>query len=125
MRLLFQLSAVVVLATLLLAGCNSSDTKGNKASSNSSSAGSNSSSSTVTLPDASSGHVAPSDGVKRVTTVELRDALEKGTAIVVDVRGDAPYKQSHIKGSISIPENQISARIKELPRDKMIVTYCS
>lgn len=119
MRLLFQLSAAVVLATLALAGCNSSETKGNRASS---SAGS---SSEVKSPRDSSGHIAPSDGVKRVTTVELRDALEKGTAIVIDVRGDSVYKQSHIKGSISIPENQIATRINELPRDKMIVTYCS
>jgi maltose-binding protein MalE len=117
MRLLFQLSAAVVLATLVLAACNSSDTKGNRAASNNSSA--------VKFPDASSGHIAPSDGVKRVTTVELREALEKGTAIIVDVRGDTFYKQNHIKGSINIPENQIAAHLSELPRDKMIVTYCS
>ncbi len=121
MRLLFQLSAAVVLATLLLAGCNSSETQSNRTAGN---AGSNTTSA-VKFPDGSSGHIAPSDGVKRVTTVELRDALEKGTAIVVDVRGDSVYKQNHIKGSISIPENQIAARLGELPRDKMIVTYCS
>ena len=120
MRLLFQLSAAIVLATLMLAACNSSETKGNRAGNNN--VGSNTA---VKFPDASSGHIAPSDGVKRVTTVEVRDAVEKGTAIVVDVRGDSIYKQSHIKGSISIPENQIAARISELPRDKMIVTYCS
>ena len=120
MRLLLSLSAVVVLAILTLAACNSTE-KGNRAGS---SAGSNGNS-VVTFPDTSSGHIAPSDGVKRVTTVELRDALEKGTAIIVDVRGDSVYKQSHIKGSISIPETQIVARLNELPRDKMIVTYCS
>ncbi len=119
MRFLFQLSAAAVLATLVLAACNSSDTKGNKA------AGSIGSNSAVRSPSGSSGHIAPSDGVKRVTTVELRDALEKGTAIVVDVRGDSIYKQNHIKGSISIPENLIASRLSELPRDKMIVTYCS
>jgi rhodanese-related sulfurtransferase len=79
----------------------------------------------VKFPDASSGHIAPPDGVKRITTVELRDALEKGTAIVVDVRGATFYKQNHIKGSISIPEDQIAEHLKELPRDKLIVTYCS
>jgi rhodanese-related sulfurtransferase len=79
----------------------------------------------ATSQSSSSGHIAPADGVKRVTTVEVRDALSKGTAIVIDVRGDSVYKQSHIKGSISIPENQIATRLSELPRDKMIVTYCS
>jgi 3-mercaptopyruvate sulfurtransferase SseA len=120
MRFLFSLSAAVVIALLTLAGCNSSETKGNKVGS---SAGS--SNSAATAPNPSAGHIAPSDGVKRVTTVELRDALEKGTAIVVDVRGDSVYKQNHIKGSISIPGDQLTAHLKELPRDKLIVTYCS
>jgi 3-mercaptopyruvate sulfurtransferase SseA len=122
MRLLFSLSAAVVLAVVTLAACNSSETNGNRASSN---AGSGGNSSVATPQPSSSGHVAPSDGVKRVTTVEVREALSKGTAIVVDVRGDVPYKQNHIKGSVSIPLEQVAARAKELPRDKMIVTYCS
>ena len=115
MRLLLSLSAAVVLAALTMAACNSSETKGNKAGNNSVT------SSTPPAP----GHIAPSDGVKRITTVELRDELAKGTAIVVDVRGDVAYKQNHIKGSISIPLEQVEARSGELPRDKTIVTYCS
>ena len=122
MRLLLSLSAAVVLAILTLAACNSSDTNGNRA--NSSNAGSRGNSA-VSVPSATPGHVAPSDGIKRVTTVELRDALAKGTAIVVDVRGATVYQQSHIKDSISIPLEQTAAHLRELPRDKMIVTYCS
>jgi rhodanese-related sulfurtransferase/predicted small secreted protein len=122
MRLLFSMTAAVVLATLMLAACNSTDNSGNRASGG---AGSNSSGATTPLSTSSPGHVAPSDGVKRVTTIELRDALEKGTAIVVDVRGAASYQQNHIKGSISIPLEEVGARMGELPRDKMIVTYCS
>ncbi|MDT4895544.1 MAG: hypothetical protein QOH25_621 [Acidobacteriota bacterium] len=115
MRLLFSLSAAVVLSILMLAACNSSDTKGNRAGSNSA----------ASFPSTTPGHVAPSDGVKRVTIVELRDAIAKGTAIIVDVRGDSSYQQNHIKGSISIPLDQVPTRLQELPRDKMIVTYCS
>jgi 3-mercaptopyruvate sulfurtransferase SseA len=115
MRLLLSLSAAVVLAVLTLAACNSSEKNANKAGSNGS----------VTSSATPPGHIAPADGVKRVTTVELREALDKGTAIVVDVRGDVAYKQNHIKGSISIPGEQIAAHLKDLPRDKMIVTYCS
>jgi rhodanese-related sulfurtransferase len=118
MRLLLSLSAAAVLAVLTLAACNSSETKGNKVLGNS---GASSSASSAATP----GHIAPSDGVKRVTTIELRDALAKGTAIVIDVRGDAAYKQNHIKGSISIPGDQVEAHLKDLPRDKMIVAYCS
>ena len=120
MRLLFSLAAAVVLATLTLAACNSTE-KGNRAGS---SAGSNGNS-VVSFPSATPGHVAPSDGVKRITTIELRDALAKGAAIVVDVRGTSVYQQNHIKDSISIPLDEFEAHLKELPRDKMIVTYCS
>jgi 3-mercaptopyruvate sulfurtransferase SseA len=109
------------LAVVMLAACNSSETRGNKAGVTTSSNGN----SAVTSPTSPSGHVAPNDGVKRVTTTELREALDKGTAIVVDVRSATVYQQNHIKGSINIPLEQTEARLSELPRDKMIVTYCS
>ncbi len=118
MRLLYTLAAAVVLGALALAACNSNDPKGNSA------AGSNAPV-VPAGPASKSAHVAPADGVKRVTTVELRDALDKGTAVVIDVRPAQTYSASHIKGSISIPLDQVPARLSELPRDKMIVTYCS
>jgi 3-mercaptopyruvate sulfurtransferase SseA len=67
----------------------------------------------------------PADGVRRITVEELRAALEKGSAIVVDVRGEDSYKAGHIKGALWIPINEIAGRTKELPKDKLIVTYCS
>jgi predicted small secreted protein len=121
MRLLYSMTAAVVLAALTLAACNSTDNSGNRTSGG---AGSNSSGAVTPISN-SPGHVAPADGVKRVTATELRDALEKGTAIVVDVRGAVSYQQNHIKGSISIPLDEVGTRVSELPRDKMIVTYCS
>jgi hypothetical protein len=118
MRLFFSLLAAVMLAVLMLAGCNSQDMKGNVASGSGQSA-------TATTPGSSSAQNVPSDGVRRITTVELRDALDKGTAIVIDTRPVESYKQSHIKGSISVPVDQVASHINELPRDKMIVAYCS
>ena len=123
MRLLLSLSAAVVLAIVTLAACNSSE-KGNRAGSSSNHAGSGSSGA-ASVPGTTPGHIAPSDGVKRITTVELRDAVAKGTVVIVDVRGASVYQQNHIKDSISIPLEQMETRLQELPRDKMIVTYCS
>jgi 3-mercaptopyruvate sulfurtransferase SseA len=67
----------------------------------------------------------PTDGVRRVTTLELRDALEKGEAIVLDVRGEVEYKLGHIRGARSLPLGLIAGQSGDLPRDKLIVTYCA
>jgi 3-mercaptopyruvate sulfurtransferase SseA len=69
--------------------------------------------------------VRPDDGVRRITPVEAHEALAKGTAIIVDVRNDGAYKSGHIKGAVSIPSNEVKARIDKLPRNKLIITYCS
>lgn len=65
------------------------------------------------------------DGVQRINPAEARAALEKGTAVIVDVRGLETYNFGHIKGALSIPINTINARLGELPRNKLIITYCS
>lgn len=62
---------------------------------------------------------------RRITPAELREAMEKGQVVIVDVRGEAAYNSGHIKGALLIPMDQIGARAGELPRNKMIVTYCS
>ncbi len=67
----------------------------------------------------------PGDGVRRITPAEARAAQEKGTAIIVDVRNSAVYQYGHIAGAILIPFGEIGSRFNELPRNKMIITYCS
>ncbi|HKQ53571.1 MAG TPA: rhodanese-like domain-containing protein [Pyrinomonadaceae bacterium] len=68
---------------------------------------------------------APSDGVRRVTVKELSEALEKGEAVAVDVRGSVDYDLGHIKGARSVALGLVAVQAKELPRDKLIVTYCA
>ena len=67
----------------------------------------------------------PNDGVRRLTPQELRDAVARGEAVVLDVRPETQYKADHIKGTLWIPDNEINNRFQELPRGKLIVTYCS
>jgi hypothetical protein len=120
MRLSYKLAAAaLVLAALVLAACNSTDQKGNRTASSSNRAV------VPATPSDPSAHIAPADGVKRVTTVEARDALANGTAVIIDVRPATAYQQNHIKGSVNIPLDQIESRLSELPRDKTIITYCS
>lgn len=65
------------------------------------------------------------DGVRRVTPAEARAAVEKGQAVIVDVRGEDSFRAGHIKGALWIPVGDIAARAGELPRGKTIITYCS
>ncbi len=67
----------------------------------------------------------PNDGVRRITTAELAELMNQGTVVVVDVRNQAAYDIGHIRGAKLIPVPQVGERTKELPRDKMIVTYCA
>ena len=43
----------------------------------------------------------------------------------MDVRSQDAYDLGHIPGAKLIPLDEIANRTKELPKDKLIVTYCS
>lgn len=68
---------------------------------------------------------APRPEARRITSEEARDAVAKGTAVLVDVRGAESYKEEHAKGALSIPVHEVAARASELPKDKLIITYCT
>lgn len=119
MRLFISLSATAILAATILTACNSMDKphateQGNMPATANTQAGQTT---TVNPP--------VSDGVKRVTTAELKEAMDNNAVVIIDVRNDASFKAGHIKGARLIPAGEIADHIKELPSDKMIVTYCS
>jgi len=108
MRLYVMFLAIVVIALAVLSGCNSAEWKNAKSS-----------------PIAPASVATPADGARRVTVAELKDLLEKNEAFVIDVRNEASYNAGHIRGSKLIPEAEIVNHLDELPRNKLIVTYCS
>jgi 3-mercaptopyruvate sulfurtransferase SseA len=65
------------------------------------------------------------DGARRVTIAELETMMKNGSVLVVDVRSEDAFNAGHIPGSKLIPSGEILNHLKELPRDKLIVTYCS
>lgn len=67
----------------------------------------------------------PPDNARRITAQELHALWEKNEVLVVDTRNEVVFKQSHIKGAVLIPSNEFGSRSNELPRNKMIVTYCT
>jgi|SRR5215213_8358166 len=108
MRLKF-FSLTMILTSVLLAACNAVDTKV-----------------ASTAPKATnSPQTAYPDGARRITIEELEALMKNGQAVVVDVRNQASYDMGHIPGSRLIPAGDILNHVNELPRDKMIVTYCS
>lgn len=54
----------------------------------------------------------------------LRKGLEAGDVILLDVRPRLEYEVGHLPGACSIPLNELSTRLDELPTDRLIVTYC-
>lgn len=62
--------------------------------------------------------------VKELSSAELEKLLEDPANIFfLDVREPAEIaKLGTLKGYVNIPVSQLEARLKELPRDKVIVT---
>ena len=55
---------------------------------------------------------------------ELVDQIvEKQKPLIIDVRSPQEYNTSHIKGSLSIPLNEISLQLSIIPKDKLVVFY--
>ena len=103
---------ITVLAALVLAACNATDTP---VAINSAKPG----------DSASAPQTANPDGARRITIEEFEALMKEGKAFVVDVRNQAAYDLGHIPGSRLIPAGEILNHLSELPRDKTIVTYCS
>ena len=70
-------------------------------------------------------NLPPNPEVPRASLDGTRDKMEKGEAVLVDVRTKESYDKTHAAGSISIPEGEVYARLSELPRDKEIILYCT
>lgn len=64
------------------------------------------------------------DDTRAVDRAELRRRLAAGQVVAVDVRPAEEYAAGHIPGALSIPLDQLSDRLADLPADVEIVAYC-
>jgi 3-mercaptopyruvate sulfurtransferase SseA len=113
MRLILSLFAIAVLGLGVLTACNSAEWRNARTSP------------VAPAPVAPVAPSPPDDGARRVTTAELKDMLDRNEAVVIDVRNQASYDAGHIRGAKLIPEAELTNHLAELPKDKLIVTYCS
>jgi rhodanese-related sulfurtransferase len=59
-----------------------------------------------------------------VTIDELIEKIDSGKVTVLDVRPESEYRQGHIANALSIPFDELSKRLKELPKRTEIIAYC-
>ncbi len=112
MRRNFLYPTMILLGAMILGACNSAETKVSEFAQKAEN---------KATPQPST----PSDGARRITVNEAKELLDKGKAVVIDVRNQATYDQAHIHGAKLIPAGEILNHVDELPRDKTIITYCS
>ena len=67
----------------------------------------------------------PADEARRITAEDLHKLWDKKDVLIIDTRSEPDYKASHIPGSISVPASEVATKLEELPRNKMIVAYCT
>jgi rhodanese-related sulfurtransferase/DNA-binding HxlR family transcriptional regulator len=64
------------------------------------------------------------DHVEELTADQLAERLERGRAVVIDVRPTLEYGAGHIPGARSVPIDQLGEAIDSLPRSREIIAYC-
>ena len=78
------------------------------------------------LPDvdaARRGYLGPED-TEQIGREELLRRARAGTVVVLDVRPPAEFAAGHVPGAISIPLEELSDRMAELPAEVEVVAYC-
>ena len=65
------------------------------------------------------------DSARRISAEELHKLWQKDEVLIIDTRNEPSFKQAHIRGAILIPSVEFALRADELPKSKMIVTYCT
>lgn len=74
------------------------------------------------LDEATSAFLAARDLGEPIDAEELR--LRQGEVTLLDVRPAAEFGAGHLAGSVSMPVEELRARLEEIPRERMIVAYC-
>jgi hypothetical protein len=116
----------VILSLMIPVGCGGNPTSGTEMPT------------TPTVPVSESSQLTPaflaangyaSPGLPRITAQELKQQLDRKEAVtIVDVRARVGFKLFSIQGAINIPndpEEESIAGLRSLPKDRLIVFYCT
>lgn len=59
-----------------------------------------------------------------ISMVELRQRLQQGDVVLIDVRPEVEYAAGHIPGALSFPLEEMTQQLASLPPDLPVVAYC-
>jgi hypothetical protein len=65
------------------------------------------------------------DGANRITLAGAKKHFDDGDAVFIDTRSESAYQQEHITGSINVTMQNLEEKLKDLPKNKRIIAYCS
>lgn len=69
-------------------------------------------------------HLADPDGFEAVGRDQLLARAQRGEVTILDVRPTDEYLAGHIPGAVSLPLEELEARLSELGEETEIVAYC-
>lgn len=73
----------------------------------------------------SSTQILPYPEVPRITIADAKKAYDAGTAVLVDTHSKEMYDNEHITSAINVPFNEMDSYLDKVPKDKVMITYCS
>lgn len=59
-----------------------------------------------------------------VSLEELESMIENENVLLLDVRPSIEYSFGHITGAVSVPVNELMAKLKNISKNKEIIAYC-
>jgi rhodanese-related sulfurtransferase len=59
-----------------------------------------------------------------LTRGELEELVQRDEVFLIDSRPTVEYEHGHLPGATSIPIDELSGRLDQIPRDQRIVAYC-
>ena len=64
------------------------------------------------------------DALEPIAHEELLSRITDGLVTLLDVRPADEFDKGHIAGAVSIPLDELSRRLAELPKDREVIAYC-
>lgn len=119
-------SLIIILIVLTASGCAPLSTE--RATGNSSQAKPDvrATPTPAKTPDtATPSQAVPYQNIRRISLADAKKAYDAGLAVFVDTHSPEMFANERIDSAINVPFNEVETYLSKVPKDKMIVTYCS